>query len=57
MQARSVVPGDDARVLADADHVEERGDQAVHVDELHLVTGDSIVDTVPTYRGEGKVFL
>jgi D-serine deaminase-like pyridoxal phosphate-dependent protein len=33
------------------------GELCEHVDELHLVTGDSIVDTVPTYRGEGKVFL
>ncbi|MDX6622649.1 MAG: hypothetical protein QOE75_581, partial [Solirubrobacterales bacterium] len=24
---------------------------------LHLVEGDAIVDTVPTYRGEGKNFL
>jgi D-serine deaminase-like pyridoxal phosphate-dependent protein len=25
--------------------------------EVHLVRGDEIVDTVPTYRGEGKAFL
>jgi D-serine deaminase-like pyridoxal phosphate-dependent protein len=25
--------------------------------ELHLVQGDAIVDTVPTYRGEGRTFL
>jgi D-serine deaminase-like pyridoxal phosphate-dependent protein len=24
---------------------------------LHLVRGDEIVETVPTYRGEGKAFL
>lgn len=25
--------------------------------ELHLVRGDRVVDTVPTYRGEGRTFL
>ena len=25
-------------------------------DVLHLVAGDAIVDTVPTYRGEGQNF-
>ncbi|WP_354643452.1 amino acid deaminase/aldolase [Kitasatospora camelliae] len=25
--------------------------------ELHLVAGDRVVDTVPTYRGEGRTFL
>ncbi|WP_037578813.1 amino acid deaminase/aldolase [Phaeacidiphilus oryzae] len=25
--------------------------------ELHLVSGDRVVETVPTYRGEGKTFL
>ncbi|MFF4157810.1 amino acid deaminase/aldolase [Streptomyces sp. NPDC001678] len=25
--------------------------------ELHLVEGDRVVDTVPTYRGEGRTFL
>jgi D-serine deaminase-like pyridoxal phosphate-dependent protein len=25
--------------------------------EVHLVRGGEIVDTVPTYRGEGKAFL
>ncbi|MGW9366859.1 amino acid deaminase/aldolase, partial [Streptomyces albidoflavus] len=24
---------------------------------LHLVSGDAVVDTVPTYRGEGRTFL
>lgn len=33
------------------------GELCEHVDELHLVSGDRIVETVPTYRGEGKVFL
>ncbi len=25
--------------------------------ELHLVDGDRVVATVPTYRGEGRTFL
>lgn len=25
--------------------------------ELHLVEGDRVVGTVPTYRGEGRTFL
>lgn len=33
------------------------GELCEHVTELHLVEGDQIVDTVPTYRGEGRAFL
>jgi len=33
------------------------GELCEHVNEVHLVQGDRIVDTVPTYRGEGRVFL
>ncbi|MQA06850.1 MAG: amino acid deaminase/aldolase [Streptosporangiales bacterium] len=33
------------------------GELCEHVRELHLVEGDRLVDTVPTYRGEGKAFL
>jgi D-serine deaminase-like pyridoxal phosphate-dependent protein len=33
------------------------GELCEHVNELYLVSGESIVDTVPTYRGEGKAFL
>jgi D-serine deaminase-like pyridoxal phosphate-dependent protein len=32
------------------------GELAEHVTELHLVDGDRLAGTVPTYRGEGKVF-
>ncbi|MGY1808197.1 amino acid deaminase/aldolase [Blastococcus sp. SYSU D00669] len=32
------------------------GELCEHVDELHLVSGDAVVDVVPTYRGEGKAF-
>lgn len=33
------------------------GELCEHVDDLHLVSGDAIVGTVPTYRGEGQTFL
>lgn len=33
------------------------GELCEHVTELHLIEGDQIVDTVPTYRGEGRAFL
>ena len=53
--------GEAADTLAIGDTVWFRhakaGELCEHVDELHLVAGDSIVDTVPTYRGEGKTFL
>lgn len=33
------------------------GELCERVDELHLVDGDAVVGTVPTYRGEGHAFL
>jgi D-serine deaminase-like pyridoxal phosphate-dependent protein len=33
------------------------GELCEHVNELHLVAGEEIVDQVPTYRGEGRAFL
>lgn len=33
------------------------GELCEHVDALHLVAGDEVVDAVPTYRGEGMAFL
>ncbi|MER6753424.1 amino acid deaminase/aldolase [Micromonospora echinofusca] len=33
------------------------GELCEHVNELHLVDGDTVVATVPTYRGEGHAFL
>jgi D-serine deaminase-like pyridoxal phosphate-dependent protein len=33
------------------------GELCEHVEALHLVSGDAIVETVPTYRGEAKAFL
>ncbi|GAA1260977.1 amino acid deaminase/aldolase [Sphaerisporangium rubeum] len=33
------------------------GELCERFDHLHLVDGDRVVETVPTYRGEGKTFL
>ncbi|SEF89620.1 D-serine deaminase, pyridoxal phosphate-dependent [Thermomonospora echinospora] len=33
------------------------GELCERFDALHLVEGDTLVDTVPTYRGEGQTFL
>ncbi|MEV4117798.1 amino acid deaminase/aldolase [Micromonospora sp. NPDC049645] len=33
------------------------GELCERVNELHLVEGDAVVATVPTYRGEGQAFL
>jgi len=33
------------------------GELCERFDALHLVDGDTVVETVPTYRGEGKTFL
>jgi D-serine deaminase-like pyridoxal phosphate-dependent protein len=33
------------------------GELGEHFAELHLVDGDAVVETVPTYRGEGQDFL
>ena len=33
------------------------GELCERVTELHLVSGDQVTDTVPTYRGEGHAFL
>ncbi len=33
------------------------GELSEHVNELHLIDADTVVGTLPTYRGEGKAFL
>ena len=33
------------------------GELCERFNEVHLVRGREVVDTVPTYRGEGKAFL
>jgi D-serine deaminase-like pyridoxal phosphate-dependent protein len=32
------------------------GELAEHVCEVHLVSGDTVVDVVPTYRGTGNAW-
>ncbi|WP_067198042.1 alanine racemase [Microbacterium sp. XT11] len=33
------------------------GEPAERIDAYHLVSGDEVIDELPTYRGEGKAFL
>jgi D-serine deaminase-like pyridoxal phosphate-dependent protein len=33
------------------------GELCERFNELHLVSGEEVVATVPTYRGEGRAFL
>lgn len=33
------------------------GEPAERIDSYHLVSGDEVIDELPTYRGEGKAFL
>ena len=33
------------------------GELSEHVNEFLLVDGDAVVETLPTYRGQGKAFL
>jgi D-serine deaminase-like pyridoxal phosphate-dependent protein len=33
------------------------GELSEHLDAFHVVDGDRVVGELPTYRGEGKVFL
>ena len=33
------------------------GELCERFERLHLVSGDEVVDVVPTYRGEGRCFL
>lgn len=53
--------GDTADGLAVGDRVVFRhtkaGELCERFDRLHLLRGDAVVDTVPTYRGEGQTFL
>ncbi len=33
------------------------GELSEHVNTLHVIDGDRVVESIPTYRGEGKAFL
>jgi D-serine deaminase-like pyridoxal phosphate-dependent protein len=60
-EVQTPVLGDPARRLAVGDRVYFRhtkaGELCERFDSLHLVSGDRVVDEVPTYRGERQTFL
>jgi D-serine deaminase-like pyridoxal phosphate-dependent protein len=60
-EVQTPVVGKAARVLSVGDRVWARhtkaGELSEHTGELHVVDGDAVIATVPTYRGEGKAFL
>jgi len=60
-EVQSPVTGRAAEALAPGDRVWLRhtkaGELSEHLNEFALVDGDRIVDTMTTYRGEGKAFL
>jgi D-serine deaminase-like pyridoxal phosphate-dependent protein len=60
-EVQTPLSGAPARDLRIGDRVYMRhakaGELCERFDALHLVEGDEIVDTVPTYRGEGKTFV
>ncbi|OBK48656.1 alanine racemase [Mycobacterium gordonae] len=60
-EVQTPLTGDAARSLKIGDKVYFRhtkaGELCERFDRLHLVRGAAIVDTVPTYRGEGCTFL
>jgi D-serine deaminase-like pyridoxal phosphate-dependent protein len=60
-EVQTPVRGAAADLLAIGDRVWLRhakaGELCERFDALHLVDGEEVVDTVPTYRGEGRTFL
>lgn len=60
-EVQTPLTGEAAARLAVGDRVWLRhtkaGELSEHLDAFALVEGERIVDTVPTYRGEGKAFL
>jgi D-serine deaminase-like pyridoxal phosphate-dependent protein len=60
-EVQTPLNGDAARRLKVGDKIYFRhtkaGELCERFDRLHLVRGAQIVDTVPTYRGEGRTFL
>jgi len=60
-EVQTPLTGAPAALLAVGDRVWLRhtkaGELSEHLDEFVMVDGDRIVDTLPTYRGEGKAFL
>lgn len=60
-EVQTPLKGNAARLLGIGDRVWFRhaksGEPAERVESYHLVSGDEVVDELPTYRGEGKAFL
>lgn len=60
-EVQTPVRGDAAAQLAVGARVWMRhakaGEIAEHLDVMHVVHGDEVVTSLPTYRGEGKAFL
>jgi len=60
-EVQTPVSGEAARALRVGDRVWFRhakaGELCERFDAVHLIRGDAVVETVPTYRGEGKTFL
>jgi len=60
-EVQTPVQGAAARELRVGDRVWFRhvkaGELSEHLNEFQLVEGGNVVDTIPTYRGEGKAFL
>lgn len=60
-EVQTPLQGDAAGLLGVGDRVWFRhaksGEPAERIDRYHLVSGDEVIDELPTYRGEGKAFL
>ena len=60
-EVQSPVKGPAAAGLTVGDRVWLRhtkaGENSEHLDEFAIVSGGEVVDTLPTYRGQGRVFL
>lgn len=60
-EVQTPLQGPDAARLGVGDRVWFRhaksGEPAERIDRYHVVSGDEVIDELPTYRGEGKAFL
>ena len=60
-ELQSPLTGGGAARLAVGDRVWLRhtkaGELSEHLDDFAVVDGNAVVETVPTYRGQGRVFL
>ncbi|MFJ4173709.1 alanine racemase [Microbacterium sp. NPDC089696] len=60
-EVQTPLQGPNAALLGVGDRVwfrhSKSGEPAERIERYHVVSGDEIVDELPTYRGEGKAFL